>query len=92
MGMKRPSIYAAFGDKRALYVRALTEYADTSRAWLGGALATPRSLPDALRAVYRDARDYYLAGDDEPRGCFLLGTAVTEARVTRRSGPSSNRP
>lgn len=80
MGMKRPSIYAAFGDKRALYVRALTEYADASRAWLGRALNTPGSLRDALRAVYRDARDYYLAGDDEPRGCFLLGTAVTEAR------------
>jgi TetR/AcrR family transcriptional regulator, copper-responsive repressor len=80
MGMKRPSIYAAFGDKRALYLRAITEYADTSRAWLGGALATPGSLRDGLHAVYRNARDYYLAGDDEPRGCFLLGTAVTEAR------------
>jgi AcrR family transcriptional regulator len=80
MGMNRPSIYAAFGDKRALYVRALTEYADASRAWLGGALTTPHSLRDALRVLYRDARDYYLVGDDEPRGCFLLGTAVTEAR------------
>ncbi|HVI17725.1 MAG TPA: hypothetical protein VM712_05075, partial [Gaiellales bacterium] len=28
---------------------------------------------------YRYARDFYLAGDDAPRGCFLLGTAVTEA-------------
>lgn len=79
MGMNRPSIYAAFGDKRALYLRAMTEYADTSRAWLAGALARPRPLRDGLRAVYRYARDYYLAGDDGPRGCFLLGTAVTEA-------------
>jgi TetR/AcrR family transcriptional regulator, copper-responsive repressor len=79
MAMNRPSIYAAFGDKRALYLRAMTEYADTSRAWLAGALARPRSLHDELRAVYRSARDYYLAGDDGPRGCFLLGTAVTEA-------------
>lgn len=36
-------------------------------------------MRDGLRAVYRYARDYYLAGDDAPRGCFLLGTAVTEA-------------
>jgi TetR/AcrR family transcriptional regulator, copper-responsive repressor len=79
MGMNRPSIYAAFGDKRSLYLRALTEYADASRTWLGSALARPRSLQDGLRAVYRYARDYYLAGDDGPRGCFLLGTAVTEA-------------
>jgi AcrR family transcriptional regulator len=79
MGMNRPSIYAAFGDKSALYLRAASEYADMSRTWLATALARPRPLPDGLRAVYRYARDFYLAGGDAPRGCFLLGTAVTEA-------------
>lgn len=79
MGMNRPSIYAAFGDKRALYLRAVTEYAEMSRGWLATALARPRSLRDGLRAVYRYAHDFYLAGHDAPRGCFLLGTAVTEA-------------
>ena len=79
MGMNRPSIYAAFGDKRSLYLLALTDYADTSRAWLAAALARPRSLRDGLRAVFRYARDFYLAGNGGPRGCFLLGTAVTEA-------------
>jgi TetR/AcrR family transcriptional regulator, copper-responsive repressor len=79
MGMNRPSIYAAFGDKRALYRRAVTDYADLSRSCLATALARPRSLRDGLHAVYRYARDFYLTGDDAPRGCFLLGTAVTEA-------------
>jgi AcrR family transcriptional regulator len=79
MGMNRPSIYAAFGDKRALYLEAASEYGESSRAWLATALARPRPLPDGLRAVYRYARDFYLAGGDAPRGCFLLGTAVTEA-------------
>lgn len=79
MGMNRPSIYAAFGDKRTLYLRAATEYGQTSRTWLTAALARPRALRDALSAVYGYARDYYLAGDDAPRGCFLLGTAVAAA-------------
>lgn len=79
MGMNRPSIYAAFGDKRSLYRRAVADYAETSRTWLAAALARPRPLRDALRAVYRYARDFYLAGDHGPRGCFLLGTALTEA-------------
>jgi TetR/AcrR family transcriptional regulator, copper-responsive repressor len=79
MGMNRPSIYAAFGDKRALYLRAVTDYAEMSVGWLATALARPRSLRDGLHAVYRYARDFYQAGDDAPRGCFLLGTAVTEA-------------
>ena len=79
MGMNRPSIYAAFGDKRSLYLRAVTAYADMSRSWLATALARPRPLRDGLHAVFRYARDFYLAGDDGPRGCFLLGTAITEA-------------
>jgi AcrR family transcriptional regulator len=79
MGMNRPSIYGAFGDKRSLYLRAVSDYADMSRSWLAAALARPRPLRDGLGAVYRYARDFYLTGDDAPRGCFLLGTAVTEA-------------
>jgi len=79
MGMNRSSIYAAFGDKRSLYLRAVSEYADMSRGWLATALARQRPLRDGLRAVYRYARDFYLAGEGAPRGCFLLGTAVTEA-------------
>lgn len=81
MEMSRPSIYAAFGDKRALYRRAVTDYAATSRDWLQSALARPRPLRESLGAVYRYARDFYLDADDDhgPRGCFLLTTALTEA-------------
>ncbi|OBI50967.1 hypothetical protein A5707_14240 [Mycobacterium kyorinense] len=80
MGMNRPSIYAAFGDKEALYLQAVARYADDSRAALAHELAQPRPLADGLRAVYEGATRWYLAGDDGPRGCFLIGTAVTEAR------------
>jgi AcrR family transcriptional regulator len=79
MAMNRPSIYAAFGDKRALYRRAARDYAAASRAWLDAALAQPLPLRDVLRSVYRSAGEFYLTGDDGPRGCFLIGTAVTEA-------------
>jgi AcrR family transcriptional regulator len=76
MRMNRPSIYAAFGDKRSLYLKAAADYADMTRAWLATELAAERSLRDGLRAVYAHARDYYLK---DARGCFLIGTAVTEA-------------
>jgi AcrR family transcriptional regulator len=79
MGMNRPSIYAGFGDKRALYHRVACAYSDASRSWLASALAGPKPLRDTLLSIYRDARDFYLTGDDAPRGCFLLGTAVTES-------------
>lgn len=78
--MNRPSIYAAFGDKRALYLVAVADYAEGSSAWLESALACGQPLRDALNSVYRHAREFYLAGDDGPRGCFLVGTAVTESK------------
>lgn len=84
MGMNRPSIYAGFGDKRELYEAAVARYAADSRAALADELAKPRPLRAGLRAVYRDAHKFYLAGDDGPRGCFLVGTAVTEARRDER--------
>jgi AcrR family transcriptional regulator len=81
MGMNRPSIYAAFGDKRGLYRAAATDYAASSRAWLDSALTRERMLRDELTSIYREARDFYLSGDDGARGCFLIGTAVTESRA-----------
>ncbi|MDV3128023.1 TetR/AcrR family transcriptional regulator [Mycobacterium sp. 21AC1] len=77
MGMNRPSIYAAFGDKRALYLRAVAEYAGVGQKTLTDALAAPSPLRNGLYDLFRGARDFYLA--DDARGCFLLGTAVTEA-------------
>jgi TetR/AcrR family transcriptional regulator, copper-responsive repressor len=79
MGMNRPSIYAAFGDKRALYLKVATEYARASRVALERELEAPRSLREGLRAAYQGARAFYLAGETAPRGCFLIGTSVTEA-------------
>ncbi|MCT7659919.1 TetR/AcrR family transcriptional regulator [Mycobacterium deserti] len=81
MEMNRPSIYAAFGDKRALYRRCVTDYAQNSRDWLASALTEALPLRDGLRAVYREARDFYLVGEQGARGCFLIGTAVTEANA-----------
>jgi TetR/AcrR family transcriptional regulator, copper-responsive repressor len=84
MGMNRPSIYAGFGDKRALYVAAARRYADDSRGWLATELARPGPLRDQLRHIYRSAAAFYRVGGNRPRGCFLVGTAVTEATRDER--------
>lgn len=76
-GMNRPSLYAAFGDKRALYAAALERQAALTLASVEAGLAVPGSLRETLRQFYRRAADVYLSG--ESRGCFLTGTALTEA-------------
>jgi TetR/AcrR family transcriptional regulator, copper-responsive repressor len=78
-GMNRPSLYAAFGDKRALYLEALAHYWELSFASMREALAEELPLDEALMRVYDGALSIYFSGDDQPRGCFVIGTAVTEA-------------
>jgi AcrR family transcriptional regulator len=77
-GLNRPSLYGAFGDKRALYVAALTRYRAGSRATIEESLSPDRSLKDGLTALYARALASYLA-TEPAQGCFLIGTAVTEA-------------
>src|SRR5262249_28029907 len=78
-GMNRPSLYGAFGDKRALYCQALGRSMAGAGGPMGAALAPDRPIADALRRFYRAALDLYFSGDGGARGCFLIGTALTEA-------------
>jgi AcrR family transcriptional regulator len=78
-GMNRPSLYGAFGDKHALYLKALSAYWEAGRSGMTEALAPERPLREGLRRVYTVALDLYFPSKGQPRGCFLIGTATTEA-------------
>lgn len=78
-GMNKPSLYAAFGDKHALYVEALDQYWELTFAHLRQDLAGEGALDQALMRAYDTALSVYFSGDGHPRGCFVIGTAVTEA-------------
>jgi len=72
-GMNRPSLYAAFGDKRSLYLKTLEQYRDHVRA-------TSKELL-YLKRFYDAALDIYFAGSGPARGCYSIATAATEAAV-----------
>ena len=76
-GMNRPSLYGAFGDKRALYLKTLEHYGASGQ--LKAALAAAVPLRDALRHVYDLAIKLYVSGKHGARGCFLINTAATES-------------
>jgi TetR/AcrR family transcriptional regulator, copper-responsive repressor len=79
-GMNRPSLYAAFGDKHALYLKALEHYWQLGFVAMREALADDdRALDEALMRVYDGQLSIYFSGDGRPRGCFAIGTATTEA-------------
>jgi AcrR family transcriptional regulator len=92
LGMNRPSLYAAFGDKEALYRKALEHYWQLGYDAMREALAYDRPIREALFRVYERALSFYFPPKGEPRGCFAIGTATSEAvthpqiRATLREG------
>jgi AcrR family transcriptional regulator len=77
--MNRPSLYAAFGDKRTLYLQTLDRYTERSKETIAQALDPQLSLAEGLQRFYDYALASYLPSGDPARGCYLIGTAVTEA-------------
>src|SRR5690242_2106841 len=51
MGINRPSLYAAFGDKESLFRKALARYAEGPNAYIGEALAAPSARQVAERLL-----------------------------------------
>jgi TetR/AcrR family transcriptional repressor of nem operon len=75
LGVARAGIYATFGSKHELYLRALRRYGELFDPVLLAGLSQPGPALPAVRAlVNRFAEES--AGDDLRRGCFVTNTAV----------------
>jgi len=80
-GLGRSSLYAAFGDKRALYLRALARYEERSAARITAAL-DGKLIRDGLAAFLAALIDDIVAGPGR-RGCFIGNCAAELARLDR---------
>lgn len=77
--LNRPSLYSAFGDKKALYLAALERtYARAERGFvrLAEADLPLRAMLERLLTVVIDG---YLTGEGGPAGCLFISTAATES-------------
>lgn len=77
--VQRGSLYAAFGDKRGLYLRAVALYAEQNRQRLQALLATDPVLP-TIRQMLLDPTTLTgapEAANGDRRGC-LLGNTTAE--------------
>ena len=82
MGVGRPSLYAVFGDKRAIFLRVLKAYAEAKGARAAKALLTPKSLRDSIAGFLRFAVES-ATEKGSARGCLLICVAplVDDAEV-----------
>ena len=75
MGVNRGSLYATFGDKRSLFIRALRRYdAEYRIAWID-ALGKGNPPREAILSAFEDAIAAALEGGSRD-GCLLVNTAL----------------
>ena len=74
MGITRPSLYAAFGNKESLFHKALDLYERDKLAYVGEALKAPTARGVAERLL-RGGLDL-VTNPSDPQGCFGVISAV----------------
>lgn len=78
MRLNKPSLYAAFGDKHALYLRVLdARYRMVAKRY-EAAFERGRTLEESLRNVLEDAVEVSL-GEGGPPGCPIAAAETTES-------------
>jgi AcrR family transcriptional regulator len=91
MGINRPSLYATFGDKAGLFLRAMERYAEGPAGYLKAALELPTAREVAEALLYGAVE--MLSDRSNPRGCLSVqgivacssdGDIVKQAVVEQR--------
>jgi len=85
MGISAPSLYNAYGDKHALFVRALERYLDQSTRARIQRLEQALPPKQAVRRFIEDIIDRSVS-DRERRGCFLVNSALDVAPHDKELG------
>jgi AcrR family transcriptional regulator len=84
MGVGRPSLYAVFGEKRAIFLRVLRAYAERKGASAAKALLSPQTLRDSIAGFLKFAVES-ATEKGSARGCLMVCVAplVDDAEVRR---------
>ncbi|WP_030676787.1 TetR/AcrR family transcriptional regulator [Streptomyces sp. NRRL B-1347] len=76
LGIGRASIYATFGNKHELYLKALDRYAETREPELVDELSRPGPALPGVRMLVRRFAAEASAADCRRTGCFITNTAA----------------
>ncbi len=74
MDINSGSMYSAFGDKRALYGRALDHYAETVLSGVEATINTPGSPLASVKKFIRNAESFAKA--EGCKGCLITNTLI----------------
>jgi TetR/AcrR family transcriptional repressor of nem operon len=77
-GIAKPSLYAAFGDKNALFLKVLDRYHEGILGWAERVLAQPGPAREAIRQ-WLTGFIPYCSGERGQRGCLSINAATDGA-------------
>lgn len=75
LGINKPSMYAAFGNKEALFKKALTRYAAGPVAFVSEVVNEATAYAVARQFLYQAAE--FLTASSHPRGCMIVQAALS---------------
>lgn len=75
LGINKPSIYAAFGNKETLFRKALAKYVSGPAAFVTAALNEPSAQKVAEKFLIGSVE--FLTDENNPRGCMIVQGALT---------------
>ena len=88
-GLKKGSLYAAFGNKRSMYLRAL-DYYDRTEIDEAVRLLTRTEPPEKRIAKFLQASIDAVAIRKDRRGCFLCSASLDQAALDAETGRTVN--
>lgn len=84
MGINPPSLYAAFGNKEALFLRVLQRYGEGPASYVLQALAAPTAREVAERRLYGALES--MCDQSHPGGCLAVQAAARCGDTTTALG------
>lgn len=75
LGINKPSLYAAFGNKEELFRQALDKYVSGPAAFIGAVVKEPTARMVAERFLFDTVG--FLANDQQPKGCMIVQGALS---------------
>lgn len=75
LGVNKPSLYAAFGNKEALFMKALSKYKEGPVAFVMEVVNEPTAREVAQRFLYQAAD--FLTETSHPKGCLIVQGALS---------------
>ena len=76
MGLSKPSLYNAFGDKKALFIHVIAGYSLQAHEQIAEQFSGAGTLQVACQKMLIAAATFYSTPEGPSVGCLLVGTAI----------------